>query len=347
MPQIQHFLAGLLFALPAFSAQASDLTQALNPKPASYGISNPEYLGVVTDIDAVKSSYTFSPNYFVLATDPDDSAQSRGEFLLSLRADLWVAPLTLGPLNGLSKLSTDYTGLYDFYWLRYSAPVISRLQNPSAFVWGLYADKTRDADYLSLAYCHLSNGQVIETAQQYQDASDPKLAQTLDHVQDYVSRGWDYWRLAGKFHYYFAEKNTPTPQDDGSLWRMSLFPEMRLFTGKQFFYTKAAEEDDFWNPVPQHPHLSQYDGLRMTVTVDQFCGKKSFLRQQSYSYSAITGTWDWDSTKNISHRIEANFKFNAGIPAFFVFAFSGYGPYVSDYATWHHLYGMGLRLWNS
>jgi outer membrane phospholipase A len=101
-----------------------------------------------------------------------------------------------------SALYFVYNGKYDFFMYgRYSAPVVSRRQNP-----GVYFEFSRflggpDAEW---GYFHESNGQDIETKEAYvaRQAKD-------GHAQDYLSRGWDYWLYGAKKKFELPDEITP------------------------------------------------------------------------------------------------------------------------------------------
>lgn len=131
------------------------------------------------------------------------------DFTISLKAPLFRR-LLCEHFHGRGHLYLAFTGRFGFYVrTRNSSPVIGREYNPKIlwrFVDTGAITKSIDtynnrpieeyARYLDVAYAHSSNGQTIDTAQEYQIQS--AQSGSARDAMDYVSRGWDYLEVDAK-----------------------------------------------------------------------------------------------------------------------------------------------------
>ena len=130
-------------------------------------------------------------------------------FTISFKAPLFRS-LLCDHLGGRGHLYLTFTGSFAFYVAtRHSGPVLGREYNPK-LLWRFIPDPhdTRTASsfdrqavlvyasYIDFAYAHSSNGQSIDTKQEF-DIEANQLGSARDAL-DYVSRGWDYLQVVGK-----------------------------------------------------------------------------------------------------------------------------------------------------
>jgi hypothetical protein len=266
---------------------------------------------------------SYHPTTVGMVTDHDEE---RMQFQVSIQAPLLpLQGLGLG-LDGLrlKSLNLGYDGLFDLYALtRYSQPLVSRVQNPGFF---LLAEPGEGDEAmlrrLEAGWFHESNGQVIETKSQFDQAAAQGNASI---AEDQVSRAWDYWHLASTLAWHPL----------GPALRLSLAPALRIYTGAGGAIT-AAEQDIFWRPQLPPSYISQYDGLRLRAAAEW----GSTWRPLNYACLALdlrTGYDHWDMGQNVSERLTFCFK-TWDLP-WTAFYFKGYGPYPSDYSDYCESYG--------
>ena len=251
------------------------------------------------------------PSYFVYARDNHDDTKHI-EFYLSVeypfgdKAIHWL-------FGENSSLFFNYNGKYDFFLSsRYSAPIISRRQNPGLVyeykldkpLWGLNSIRT--------GYFHESNGQTIDTIDEYL---------VTEHAEDHVSRGWDYIPLDLKFE----------PFNE-----FSLYLKGRSFLEKQLGQDEK-EDEIFWEPVVgDQPEIEDYDGIRIILS-KKF--KVKYFDEIKLAAKFRSGYKDY----NLSQRYEGTFTI-IDIP-FHAFYATGYGNEIATYHKKGHYYGIGFELW--
>ena len=88
---------------------------------------------------------------------------------------------------------------------RASSPVIGKRFNPKLFLKFPFDDAHRSRGYLDVGYAHESNGQQIDTLEEFnatkKNESNPNFA------KDYISRGWDYLEVVVKNTHWIGEQN--------------------------------------------------------------------------------------------------------------------------------------------
>jgi hypothetical protein len=228
---------------------------------------------------------------------------------------------------GLPLFYLSLKGKLDFDTDQYSAPVVPNEMNPGFGV--RLREQERDV-YVGLGYFHLSNGQFVDATNSltFTAAFGPA-------VTEHISRGWDYFTLNGRWYREGSYR-------DGTI-RLTLDPEYRLYTGRQFFGKYQAEEDDWWNSSPQHPKLADYDGLRL----------KAVLYSKSDNRSLVIPWW------SVSYRISAGNKFFSDpgtlsqeitvgtqlwiLPLFGYYS-AGFVNKLSEYQIYEHSIGAGLSI---
>ncbi len=189
------------------------------------------------------------------------------DFTISVKAQL-LRNLLCHHFNGKSRIYLTFTGRFGFYFgTRHSSPVIARDYNPK-FVWRLVpgsgpgtstTQQTSEQDkqdkqieeyseYLDFAYAHDSNGQSIDTLEEFQI----ETAQLGDshYALDYVSRGWDYLEVAGKKSFH-----------DGAL---RVYPDLKFFL-RHGFLQGVPEEYYSWEVDSTLRPRHAFDGVGVTL----------------------------------------------------------------------------------
>ncbi|NTV51437.1 MAG: hypothetical protein HGA76_00280 [Candidatus Firestonebacteria bacterium] len=234
-----------------------------------------------------------------------------------------------------SALYFVYNGRYDFFMYgRYSAPVVSRRQNPGAYFD--FAGFLGGPD-VACGYFHESNGQDIETREAYQ-ARQAKDGQ----AQDFVSRGWDYWLYGAKKRFLLPDDLTPAwvtwiNQQPLAWLNEHLFKRKSsgglkseaaaITLGAQFLFFRGEglggrmEEDDFWDESTVTPiHRSDYDGIRVS----------GVLESEHWRVSE-TVRWGYTNGRYPSSDFSLTCKLGGWLPLSLHW-FDGYGP---DLTTYH------------
>ncbi|MDO6427545.1 phospholipase A [Thalassotalea sp. 1_MG-2023] len=325
----------------------------------------------------------YEPSYFgYVGRDEKHLDGSHLEFKVSLKYPLWGSLVDIGDENTIDERSQAvyfaYTGQYDFYFgSRYSAPVISRQQNPGIFY--KYEYETRQSGYksFSVGYFHESNGQEIDEERVF----DNKVADILDSIcreeshesclsdafnqkranamaTDYLSRGWDYLAASTKY--------TLMHRRDLFGRRIAVQTDF-YFTAKAYFNwqglgaVKGREENIAWLKGIDHPGDNVYDYRTFQLTVNrkldyQGCadianndchggnGDKNWL-----DYLADNTEWSLtlssgNKLNNISYRLEFVHHF-AGLFPLKLTYFNGYGENISTYQAKSHYWMIGIDLW--
>jgi hypothetical protein len=130
-------------------------------------------------------------------------------FTISFKAPLFRS-LLCNHLGGRGHLYLTFTGNFAFYVAtRHSGPVLGREYNPK-LLWRFIFDPsdtrtissfdrrpvTVYASYIDFAYAHSSNGQSIDTQQEFDIQA--RQSKSTNDALDYISRGWDYLQVAAK-----------------------------------------------------------------------------------------------------------------------------------------------------
>jgi hypothetical protein len=288
-----------------------------------------------------RSLESFNPGDLVVASD---HGENRIQFLLSFKYP--VIPLESLDLGfgayRLQGLDFAYDGLFDFYiWTRYSQPLVSRLQNPGLYFSFKAAQAQRlwDMDSFEAGWFHESNGQVVDTLEEYND-----LVQEYGlGARDYISRGWDYWYLSTKFSYhpYDGLEAEGATQAHRTHIRLSFVPSLRIYDGAQGIVL-AAEQNIFWEPQNPPSYIYDYDGLRALFNLEFSFPYRAF-NYLGLSAGFRTGYNVGYFGQNWSKQFSITFK-TWHLP-WYLYYNNGYGPYISDYSSWSEGYGVGLRVW--
>jgi hypothetical protein len=197
--------------------------------------------------EAVLQSY--EPNTIGFTWDSDDE-----RFLdvkLSLRFPLM--PELMHKWRKDSELSFAATVRFAQYLgTRESSPVIGKRFNPK-LIWRESVQGPLFLEYLDFAYAHESNGQSInspeeyafEAARQRVDGNRPEAA------KDFISRGWDYLEVAGK--------HVPR-RDKANRKQWTVYSSFRYFL-EDGLLQGAAEEYNTWENDPEGKPRKEVQGL--------------------------------------------------------------------------------------
>jgi hypothetical protein len=203
----------------------------------------------------------YEPNTIGYTHDDDDVGFL--DFTISLKYRL--LPKTLRSLtNGdANRVYFAFTGRYGFYvGTRESSPVIGKRFNPK-FIWRyvtssgtgqfMRADGSGPEvpqeylSYLDFAYAHESNGQSIDSPQEYVTAQ--ANAERPSFANDYLSRGWDYLEVVWKK----LAVDRPT-------FRLSTYLDGKYFLHDGLLQGRP-EEYNSWEMNPEGKPRSAVDGL--------------------------------------------------------------------------------------
>ena len=277
------------------------------------------------DMDGTTRASTYhpyAPNYVAWHAEPDidDQIEARLTFLYP-----WTKPLDF------QRVGFETVQLYASYVARVSqvmksqesSPVLGRRYNPEVFLRFWRGKEERSTDnYLDVAFGHESNGQAINSPDEFVakqdslvlDGDDPELARRN------ISRTWDYFALT---------------------WRHALSPakERYAYVHTRYFLPGgvfSAPEDYFRFEASDEEQLRRrYDGLSLIYRDDQFLGGHSDFR-------AIYRTGYEDPFDNSTLRIE--WTHDSDTWPITVFAQTGYMNDFATYYTHTTTFGVGVEL---
>lgn len=192
------------------------------------------------------------------------------DFTLSFKAPLF-RDLLCQHFDGRGHLYLTFTGRFAFYVrTRTSGPVIGREYNPK-LLWRWVGSSTTTtstgydkkpvveyAHYIDFAYAHSSNGQTIDSLEEYQIQS--AQSGSARDALDYVSRGWDYVQVAGKF----------TALDTlGHGGDLSVYPDFKFFL-RHSLLQGVPEEYHAWEQDTALRPRHAFDGVAVTFEYRPF-----------------------------------------------------------------------------
>jgi hypothetical protein len=214
----------------------------------------------------------YEPNTFGYTKERDDVAFV--DFTISIKAQLF-RDLLCEHFHGSNRLYLTFTGRFGFYVAtRYSGPVIAKNYNPK-LLWRLIPDTgattpgtaydvkpVREySEYIDFAYAHDSNGQSIDTLEEYEvQASQVGNAA---YALDYVSRGWDYVQVAGKETFSGARVGSGV---------LSVYPDLKFFLRHGFLQGVPEEYHSWEHDSALHPRHA-FDGVSAALEYRPFAGR--------------------------------------------------------------------------
>jgi len=323
----------------------------------------------------------YEPSYFgFVGRDENHIDGSHLEFNVSVKYPLWGSTVNLGSQGKEDKRSQgvyfSYTGKYDFYFgSRYSAPVISRKQNPGAFYKYEYDSRKSGFKNVTFGYFHESNGQEIDS----EDLYNNKVGELLDKIcrgdksegcltnqrhqqeaqamaTDYISRGWDYLAASSKY---------------SLLHRRDLFGR-RIAVQTDFYLTarayfnwqglgavKGREENLDWLEGIDNPGEKIYDYNTFQLTINRTldtggcesipnnqCSRTGknwlddFASNTDWSVTLITG----NKLNHLTYKLEFIHYIAGQFPLKLMY-FNGYGENISTYQQKSSYWMIGVDLW--
>ena len=266
----------------------------------------------------------------------DDNDVLFMDFKISLKYPLFHSGKPTPPAFGFLPYRPyfAFTGRFGQYiTTRDSSPVISKRFNPELFVRGWFSGDSKNEHFISLAYGHESNGQSIDTLDEYLGKRNSfKVSdEDSDFANDYISRGWDYigfnWQ---RTKVKFSENNTFT----GSVTlRYSL--ENGLVQGKQ-------EEYNSWENNPDGKPRKYVDGIRLKVG-RKVLFKNDFFSSGRVAFSLTTGYSHF--MKYTTYRVDWGVEI-INMPLNIWFS-SGYNSDLAEYYSKVTSFGIGVNLYSN
>ncbi|MBI5429183.1 MAG: phospholipase A [Nitrosomonadales bacterium] len=215
-----------------------------------------------------------------------------------------------------SNLYLAFTGRFGQYIAyRQSSPVIGKRFNPK-LIWR--QNNLAPFDYIDFSYVHESNGQSINSLQQYLRARENAMLRdgNADFANDYLSRGWDYLEVNAK-HMWPNENNLTS----GYL-SAKYFLANGLFQG-------VSEEYNSWESNPEGKSRKAVNGLSGIL-------KRQFKTGAIKKLALILETGYVRPFKYSTARVEAGTKLEE-LPITFWWQ-TGYGSDLAQYykktASW-------------
>jgi hypothetical protein len=189
------------------------------------------------------------------------------DFTISIKAQLFRSFFCDWFESGALRLYLTFTGRFGFYvGTRYSSPVLAKEYNPKLLLrWIPNPQSTTQraghdrrqvneyAEYLDFAYAHSSNGQSIDSLDEYQIQASQVGSST--YALDYISRGWDYLEVSGKATFAGGRLG------QGAL---SFYPDVKFFL-RHGLLQKAPEEYHSWEQDADLRPRHAFDGLEATL----------------------------------------------------------------------------------
>ncbi|MBN1781546.1 hypothetical protein JW948_10500 [bacterium] len=230
---------------------------------------------------------SYRPNYFCVSMEEEEP---HVEFLLSLRY-----PRIRGPHGDrrTHEMYGSYSGLYDFdVFTRTSSPVVSRMQNVGVhYRWNLKPSKIgwcRDflgvknlvLRYFDIQLTHESNGQSVETTEQYLALLNSEDRYIRDNADDYVSMSTHYLGIETHLRYDFSDNHN-----------FYAFIECRPLM--------MTPEDSVFSQREYKGHINRYKLFRITIG-HEYGIAASEAKQTPRKY--------WDITFYL-HAVEAKWQF--------------------------------------
>ena len=210
-----------------------------------------------------------------------------------------------------------FTGAFAFYiGTRRSGPVVGKEYNPQ-FFWQRnvacdrdlytstrsYGDAHPGSDnkgfpcYFMVGYNHDSNGQIIDSPEQYVQT---RRTQGTEAANDAISRGWDYMGFTGKY--------IPLATTE---YRISMYPLLKYFMSHGLLQGRP-EELHYWEHASDGKRRKQVDGLGFLVKFQSHLGQEIFHNDTIIGDGKVAiryGTGYQDPFRYSTARIELGIQF--------------------------------------
>src|SRR3569833_384233 len=214
----------------------------------------------------------YEPNTFGYTKQAND--EGFADFTISIKSLLFRDGICRRT-GGTNRLYFTFTGRFGFYIrTRHSSPVIAKNYNPK-MVWRVIPDTSDTTpvtvhgnkaareytSYVEFAYAHDSNGQSIDTLQEF-EVEASQIGSAAD-AQDHVSRGWDYLQATGKKSF------------SGGHWGsavLSVYPDLKFFL-RHGLLQGAPEEYYRWEQDSALRPRHAFDGISAAVEYRPFAGR--------------------------------------------------------------------------
>lgn len=214
---------------------------------------------------------SYEPSAFGYTKNNDDV----GFYNIKLSVKFPLAPVQTAKWFGdENRFYFSFSGYWGFYiGDRYSSPVVGKEYNPQLFwqhsflcdpdrafftaapVYGGSSSgkepMTRESTpqpmscYFAIGYNHDSNGQIIDSLDQYLAAQN---AHGTEAANDSISRGWDYISISGKYQHSINAN------------QFSLYPQFKYFLSDGLAQGPAEELHSWEHPSDGKPR-KEVDGL--------------------------------------------------------------------------------------
>jgi len=246
-----------------------------------------------------------------------------------------------------------FTGAFGFYiGTRDSGPVVGKEYNPQLFwqrnvrcaadqftskhSFGEAHTEPKDAEfpcYFALGYNHDSNGQIINSLDQYLQT---QRVQGTEAANDAISRGWDYVGFTAK---YIVPRSSDVD-------RISLYPQFKYFLSEGLLQGKP-EELHYWESPGDGKPRKAVDGLGFLAKYQRhLCDARKFNCDGTIFGDAKVairyGTGYQDPFRYSTVRIEAGIQF-LELPIVF-WAQRGYMSDLSQYYREVKGYGVEIEI---
>lgn len=306
------------------------------------------------------------PSYFgIVPNSTSNYDNSHAEFMVSIKEPLWGRYLKGNESNpGIKKgVYFGYTGKYDFYVnTRYSSPIVSRLQNV-----GLFYKYEKDLDFdvpgfksYTLGWRHESNGQDVDSQAVY-DArlSEINLALNGDAsittpdsrriASDYLSRGWDYFYVIGKYTYTGDVPILRSESITNIYFSTRFYLDCQALCrikGREEYYSWLPEIDKKKEAIYRYKTFDLVISRRLrtpkTEEVDSGFFDKA-LRVWDNTRQSLSMTFG-DRLGNFSLLYQITYQPPGWVP-FTLRYFNGYGENISDFQRRSTYVLFGIEIW--
>lgn len=285
--------------------------------------------GILSNITRWKMLQAYQPTYFVgqfplkvKGTPSDDHGHIR--FNLSYKFALFERGLNfIGRraiksylLSDIVKTYVTYTGTYDFYVKDkdFSAPVISRRQNPG-FLVNLSHPIFKKNDNvtfngLDVFLQHESNGQTEEEP-------SPSVADSLA----YLSRGWDFYGVETGIQFHRVHNRNAY---DTLSFKLS----GHHYSSKGIFDDGGIEDNTEWDLDNPSAEIMKYQGVRMMARYNFSSPDKWFSK---FKAALIYQTGYREAFENSTFIVELTGTQRVFDIPIFIRYFNGYGDNICSY----------------
>lgn len=208
--------------------------------------------GVTASEPGAPGLQSYEPNTIGLTKDSDDVG------FLDVKLSM-IYPLLPG-ITGDRVYFAATVRFAQYIETRESSPVIGKRFNPKLIFWR-HRPQNRTRDYVDFAYAHESNGQSINTPEEYHFEVQRQTAtgNRPEFAKDFISRGWDYLEVAAKYAHGAG------PDQPG---RLTIYSSFRYFLDDGLLQG-PAEEYNSWENDPEGKPRKEVQGLAVLFRYDR------------------------------------------------------------------------------